>query len=445
MRSWPAAVAAILIPPALVLGACVHARAEGERDLLDPPGDGATGSPPDEGADRVGEPRGVVTLADALAAALARSPELTPYSWGLRAKEAEVLQAGKRPNPELTLSNENLAGSGYFGNKQQYQNTLQLSQLVELGGKRARRTEAAERVRDRAAVEYEVKRVEVLAATTVDFVAVVGDQEGVAIAREATRHAEGLLRSVRERIKAGIGSRLEEARAIVAVRQAGIEEDHAEHELLTSRRNLAARWGSRLPQFTQARGDLFAAGEVPSFEALAARLGTAPERRAAGAEERLRAAAAALARTKRVPDVGVGVGWRQGREWGDQTAVAELTVPLPVFYRFEGEIAAADALTSGAAAETAAVEVRLERVLFALYQELRHARDELAAMREEIIPRSEEALTLARKGYAEGLLSQLELIDAQVKLTQVRRERLRAARTYHELVAEVERLLGEKL
>jgi cobalt-zinc-cadmium efflux system outer membrane protein len=445
MRSWPTAVAALIIPPVLVLGSSTSVRAEDEHSLLNLPADEAAVRLSAANVGKDIEPRGDLTLADALAAALSGSPELAAYSWGLRAKDAEVLQAGKRPNPELLISNENLIGSGYFGNREQYQNTLQLSQLVELGGKRERRTKAAERARDRAGVEQELRRVELFAGTTVDFVAVVADQEGAAIAREATRHAEAMLRSVRERIKAGSGSRFEEVRAIVAVRRAGVDEDHAGHELLTSRRNLAARWGSKLPQFTRATGDLFSAGELPSFEALAARLGSAPERRAAGAEERLRAAAAALARTKRVPDIGVGLGWRQGRDWGDQTAVAELTVPLTVFNRFEGEIAAADALTAGASAETAAVEVRLERVLFALYQELRHARDEMAAMRDEIVPRSEEALALARKGYAEGFLSQLELIDAQAKLTEVRRERLRAAKTYHQLVAEVERLLGERL
>jgi cobalt-zinc-cadmium efflux system outer membrane protein len=407
--------------------------------------DAAPHRPADRPAVSNGEPLGVITLADALSAALSKSPELVAYSLTVRAKDGEVLQASRRPNPELVISNENLIGSGYFGRTQQYQNTLQVSQLVELGGKRERRTEAAERVRDRAAVEYEAKRAEVLGGAAVDFIAVVSGQEEVTVAREATNQAEGLLRAVRERMKAGIGSRLEEGRAVVALRRAKIAEHHAEHQLLSSRRNLAARWGSKFPRFTEARGELFVTGPVPSFEALAGRLAAAPDRRVAESEERLRRASAALARTKQVPDVGVGVGWRQGRDWGDQTAVAELTVPLQVFNRWEGEIAAAEALSAGAAEETTAVEVRLERVLFALYQELVHARDELAAMREEIRPRSEEVLALARKGYGEGLFTQLELIDAQRTLTEVRREQLRAATTYHQLVAEIEQLLGEAL
>lgn len=391
------------------------------------------------------EPRGIITLHDVLSATVRRNPELTAFSWSLRARDAEVVQASRRPNPELSISNENLVGSGYFGNRDQYQNTLQLSQLIELGGKRERRVTAAAGIRDRASIEYEAKRVEVLGGATLDFIAVVRDQEAVTIAREAASQAEGLLKAVRNRVKAGIGSRLEEARAEIALRRVKIEEHHADHHLLTSKRDLAARWGSRTPQFTEVKGELFSADAVPTFEVLAERIQSSPERRVAHAEERLRAAAAALARTKRVPDVGVGVGWRQGQDFGDQTAVAELTIPLQVFNRWDGEIAAADAMTSGAKAETAAVEVRLERVLFGLYQELLHARDEMTAMRQEIVPRSEEALALARKGYSEGLFSQLELIDAQRTLTEVRRENLRAATTYHELVAEIERLLGDSL
>lgn len=388
------------------------------------------------------EPFGDLTLADALAAALAGNPELVVYGWDIRSKDAEVVQASRRPNPELAVSNENLVGSGYFGQRQQYQNTLLLSQLIELGGKRERRTEAAERVRDRTTAEYEAKRVDTLTGTTLDFVALLSSQHGAAIAREAAAQAGDLLRAVRGRVRAGAAPRLEEARAAVALRRAEIAEDHAGHELLAARRTLAARWGSKTPRFTRASGDLFDAPPVPTFEALAERLAAAPERRVAESEERLRAALAALARTKRVPDVGVGLGWRQGRDFGDQTAVAELTVPLPVFNRWDGEIAAADALTSGAAAGTAALAVRLDRALFALHLELLHARAEMTAMREEILPRSEEALGLARAGYGEGVFSQLDLIDAQRTLTEVRRDRLRAATTFHQLAAETERLLG---
>lgn len=391
------------------------------------------------------EPSGVIGLRDALSAALAQSPELASFGWVVRAREAEVLQASMRPNPEFTIAAENFVGSGVFGNQVQFQNTLQLSQLVELGEKRRRRTESAAFARDAATLEYEAKRVEVLASTTLDFISVIGNQEAVAIARGARLHAEALLDAVRKRVAAGAGSVLEEVRAEVAVRRAKIVEHHAEHELKSSKQQLAGRWGSKAPGFTEAKGDVYSTRPVPPFESLLERLNAAPERQASLAVERLKTAEAALARTKRVPDVMIGVGWRHGRDWDDQAAVAELTMPLQVFDRFEGEIAAAEAMSTKAPADTRAIEVRLRALLFSLYQELTHARDEVTAMRQEIVPRSERALTLARDGYSQGLFTQLEVIDAQQTLTEVRKEYLAAATTFHRLTAELERVLGSAL
>ena len=61
-------------------------------------------------------------------------------------------------------------------------------------------------------------------------------------------------------------------RARVALARAEIEREHAEHELLSSRRRLAAMWGAREPDFDDAAGDLFTLPEIGAFEDLLARL-----------------------------------------------------------------------------------------------------------------------------------------------------------------------------
>lgn len=391
------------------------------------------------------DPAGALTLQEALAATLAGSPELRAYSWALRAADAETVQAAVLPNPEFAVNPENFVGSGVFARQVQFQNTLQLSQLVELGGKREKRTAAATEARDRTALEYEAKRVEVLGATTIDFIGVVRDQAAVKLAHLATAQADESLRAARKRIGAGLGSPLEEMRARVLLARTQIAARHVEHQLLTSKQKLAAHWGAGTPLFAEARGDLFGSTAVPPLEALLARLESSPERRVAVAEGRVRAAEAALARTKQTPDVTLAAAWRHGKTWDDQTAVVGFSVPLQVFNSYQGEIAAADALVGRAGADTASVESRLRSVLFGLYQEILHAQGEMEAMRAEIVPRSEEALALARTGFAQGLYTQLELLDAQRTLVEVRADQIRAAATYHELVAEVERVLGDEL
>src|SRR5262245_31632017 len=48
-----------------------------------------------------------ITLAEALARTLRSNPELAVYDWEIRMAEARVLQAGVRPNPELSIDIEN--------------------------------------------------------------------------------------------------------------------------------------------------------------------------------------------------------------------------------------------------------------------------------------------------------------------------------------------------
>jgi cobalt-zinc-cadmium efflux system outer membrane protein len=391
------------------------------------------------------EPAGELRLQDALEATLAGSPELSAFSWTLKASDAHVLQAGLLPNPDLSVEAENFVGSGDFSDRRQFQNTLQLSQLIELGSKREKRTEAAARARDRAAIEYEAKRAEVLSATTIDFIGTVGDQEALGLARLASSYAAALLATVQRRLREGVSSPLEEKRARIAVARARIAEHHAGHQLLTSKTRLAAHWGSKTPVFADVRADLYTTRPVPPLEGLLECLDSSPERRVAVAEKKLREAELALARTKRIPDVVGSVGWRQGRTWDDQAAVAGLTVPLPLFNRSQGDVAASQALVEKAQVDSSAAETRLRSVLFGLYQEIVHARDEVEAMRGEILPRAEESLSLARQGFERGLFGQLDLLEAQRTLVEVRAEYIQAAVTYHQLVAEVERLLGGPL
>src|SRR3990172_957404 len=104
-------------------------------------------------------PVGAIALRDAVALALLHSPDLAAFAWETRAREARVLQAGRLPNPILSVLVEDLGASridrpmGIDASSAavQPQTTIQLSQLVELGGKRAARRELAALDRDLAA------------------------------------------------------------------------------------------------------------------------------------------------------------------------------------------------------------------------------------------------------------------------------------------------------
>jgi outer membrane protein, heavy metal efflux system len=119
------------------------------------------------------EPTGVLRLEEVLRRALLQNPELSATAFEVRAADARAIQAGLLPNPEVELELEEFAGTEELRGVQGAESTFQLSQLIELGGKRAGRLRAAGLQRDLAGWDYEAKRLEVLTEATKAFIDVL--------------------------------------------------------------------------------------------------------------------------------------------------------------------------------------------------------------------------------------------------------------------------------
>lgn len=92
-----------------------------------------------------------LTLQRALLVALDHHPELAVADCEIRAAEGQLLQAGLRPNPELSTEVENFSGTGLSRGFQSTETTLQVRQLIEFGRKRAKRQQLASATRDLSA------------------------------------------------------------------------------------------------------------------------------------------------------------------------------------------------------------------------------------------------------------------------------------------------------
>ena len=66
-----------------------------------------------------------LTLPEAFARVLNDNPELAIYPYDIRAAEARALQAGFRPNPQVSLEVENIAGNGEFSRSEEHTSELQ--------------------------------------------------------------------------------------------------------------------------------------------------------------------------------------------------------------------------------------------------------------------------------------------------------------------------------
>ena len=402
---------------------------------------------PDDGVarDPFEEPTGSLSLRDALAGALLRSPDLAATGYEVRAREAEALQAGLLPNPELDVEFENFGGTGELEDFDTLETTLALSQLVELGGKRVKRRRVAEHEARLAGWDYEIRRIDVLSKTAADFVGLLAARRGLEIADETLELARRVFGAVGERVDAGKISPVERAKARVELAQAELGGEQARRGVVAARMRLASNWGSTDPRFDGLRGDLDRTDSPPALDALIARVEQNPDLARWAAEAALRRAEVELALAQRVPDLSVTGGVRYFDEIDETALVAGLSVPLPVFDRNQGGIQAARlrVLQGGRLEEAARVQVHV--ALAEAHQVLDASFVSVRTIREQILPSAELAFEAAEEAFRQGKIGALDLLDAERTLFDARRQLTDALSVYHLAVIAAERLIGAPL
>lgn len=389
-----------------------------------------------------GEP---ITLSAALARALEHNPTLRAHALGPRVAEARVLSAGFRPNPELAVEVENFLGTGRYSGIDSLETTLQLSQLVDLGGTIDRRVESATAQREVALAAYETQRVDVFAEVARRYVEIVAEQELLTNARAARELGEQALATIEARAAAAQASRLEINQAKAALEQLRIEEEHAEHELASCRQSLAAALGETAPDFGEAVADLLDLPRAPAFEELAARLESSPTLARLAAEDGWQQARLRLARSLARSPAVFSAGLRRNEATDDFGLVAGFSMPLAVRDPSTGAVREAETQRELTAAQVEVARLELRATLFEVYQEMVHAHTAITSLQKVLLPTAEESLGIVREGHEQGRYSLLELRVAQQALVTHRTELVQQATAYQLHVIEIERLLGGPL
>jgi len=391
-----------------------------------------------------------LTLRRAVDAALARNPALATFEFELRAQDARTRQAAWRPAPEASLEVENVLGFGENEGTDAAEYTLALSRVVELGGKRDARIAASQAARSDIEVARQAEQLDVLAEVTRRFIAVAARQEEVGLARRAVELAEQTVEGSERRVQSAKSPHAELDRARIAVERAKLAQRAADAELDAARVQLAATWGETRALIDgtplgEVEADLFALPEAGDFLPLVDRLRATPDFLRFASEARLRDTEVRLASTFRRPDVTLSGGVRRLEAGGDHALVGSVSLPLFSGRRAVSVVDEAQARRELVDAERRVAEVRVEAMLYELHRQLGRTVAEAATLREEILPRAEEALAETEYAYERGRFSYLELVDAQREYLAVQAALIDAAANAHGLRAEIERLTNAPL
>jgi cobalt-zinc-cadmium efflux system outer membrane protein len=376
-----------------------------------------------------------LTLSAAIRMAFEYQPGLAVAARDIGITAALQIQAGVRPNPELSYLSEGLQSG-------RRTTTISISQAIELAGKRGARIASAQLDSDVALAELASYRSQLRADVVTAFFAVLVAQERMTLAQASQQLSKQVTGAAARRVLAGKISPVEETRARVAQANTTIELGQAGSELTLAKRDLAATWGSTNPLF-----DALVAPEIPSeprpdSEELLALLPLSPQMVHARREIERQQSHADLERSRRLPDLTLSLGSKRDDELGRRQTVIGLSLPIPLFDRNQGNLQSALRRTDKARDELRAIEHALSVALAQAAQRRDAATAELAILQSDILPGAQSAYDAGMRGFELGKFSFLDVLDAQRTLFQAKTQYIGTLARSYRAAADIDRIVG---
>jgi len=274
-----------------------------------------------------------LTLREVLDLARSRNPNLASQALQVEAIQAGEVTAGLRPNPELSISKEDLNLSQISPSDQ----TINVSQLFERGGKRRARLESARLTTGVAHYAYSDFERQLVLNIKQSFVALLLAKANYSLARDNQRDYAKTVELSRIRFSAGEISRTDLDR--IEIQASRFESDalNASRAMSQARTQLQALIG--LPDFNPSfdiAGDLAAPELKLDREQLkTAALSSRPDYLAAIGTVRRSEAEVRLAQANGATDFTLGGEYK--RNGPDNFGGVTVGIPLRVFDRNQGE------------------------------------------------------------------------------------------------------------
>lgn len=385
-------------------------------------------------------PRGY-QLEEIIALALAQNPTMAEAASTVKQSQGQRITAGAYPNPWINGSfgpgttREAAAGGAFF------ERAVSVNQPVEWPGMRRARQLAAEAGLAGSRAALEESRLNVLADVKVAFYQLLLAQRDVELTTQALASAQELYRSIKARVDAGRARPFEGVKADVEVQKVSKDLSRAQNTLLVALVRLNKLTGGALGEEFAVQGDFDSPGREWNLKELITRaLEQHPTVRRLTKQIEKAEHSVAQERQSLIPSVTVSGGYHQ--EAAETAYLAQLSVPIPLWYRRQGEIAAALGAKERAEAEQIRTQNELVTAITEQAQEARTARQQIELFEKGLLKQADEALRIARISYQQGAASLFEVIDAQRVSRQMLLEYAQALAAFSIAQARLERWVG---
>lgn len=385
---------------------------------------------------------GVFRLEEVIELALKRNPAMHAAQGGVRQRQGERVAAGAFLNPSIDGSGGRGAIRDPSTGVSIVERTVTVEQPLELPGKRRARREAAEAGLAGALAGVDEARLNILADAKVAFYRLLLAQRDVDLSTQNLSTVQDIFQTIKARVDAGQARPFEAVKANVELQKATKELSRAQNGLVAARAGLNAVTAGALGKDFSVHGDFVSLREELKLDKLiTAALESHPILRRTAKQIEQADHAVTLERESRIPFVSITGTYH--REAGDEAYIAGLRVPLPLWYRRQGEIEAALGAKERAEAERVRAENELIRSITEFAQEARTAREQIDVFEKGLLKQAEEALRIARISFRQGAAGLLELIDSQRVYRQMQLEYTEVRSALSIALARLERWTGE--
>lgn len=383
-------------------------------------------------------------LSDALQNTLKYSPVLQQFPYELRLNEANRLQAGLSPNPEIGVALENVAGTGSSTGVSNAELTLSLSQLIEMGDKRAYRLEKTDAQQQLSRDQFELSRLDTLAATTRSYILLVELQQRADLLKTQQQREQRLLDIARQRAAASTLTDADLTRLELKLSRTALEQKANANAQQLARAELAANWAKQ-PDFARVAGTLDALPLLPGLAELQTSLQRSTQLKLFVSQQRLLETELALAQAESVVDWKVSGGVRRIEALNDNALVLGFSIPWQL-----QDTGAAKRLSAQTQLELNALQqqqsqTRLNLLVERIYLELDQLKEVSQVLKQQIIPQTTTLQQQAERAYQQGQADLFSLLTAEQELRQAQADLVSAQSRFHLQLLELERLTGQAL
>jgi cobalt-zinc-cadmium efflux system outer membrane protein len=359
-----------------------------------------------------------LTLPQAIDIAVQSNKDLQAARHAVEGARARLLQAGLPPNPRLNIAGGN---DRLFKNAGEYAASVGISQQFPVAGRIARQKDVARVDVDLALAEIRQAELKLAGDIASQFYRVLALNRQIEVRERLIDVEQKLVLGTRNRFKAAEVSELD-----VNAAQLELQRLTQEHALLLNQRmaqlsQLNQFLGQPAIQVIELDDTLPDSKSLPSLTELQRQaLTLRPDLRFALLNADRARADQSLARAQRWEDWTVGVGLEQGRrviegippQASDRALGLSLSIPLPLLNKNQGRIAETAAVEAQADARIEALKFSISNEVVSAYAEAERLQQVISEY-QNMLPLSERNAHLAQQGYDQGLVSIVEVVQAQ--------------------------------